>query len=72
MNDSSFNIETDKEIPEVVLKNCEIDWEHKGYLYKVKSETFKNVDSLQWVSEVSVKPVEVIIIDPKNYRTWIK
>jgi len=72
LNDSSFNVETDKEIPEVILENCEIDWEHKGYLYKIKSNTFESVDYLQWVSKVSVKPVEVTVINPKEYRVWVK
>jgi len=71
LKNSSFHIETDKEIPHVTLKNCEIDWEHKGYLYKVKSNTFENVDSLQWVSRVPVKPIEVTVINPKEYYKWI-
>jgi len=52
MNGSLFSVETnndnENETPEVILKNCEIDWEHKGYLYKMKSNTFESVDSLQW------------------------
>ncbi len=72
LSDSLFNVETEKEIPEVILKNCEIDWEHEGYLYKVKTDTFESVDSLQWVSKVSVKPVDITVINPKEYREWIK
>lgn len=72
LNNSSFCVDTDKEIPEITLKNCEVDWEHKGYLYKVKYNTFVNVDSLQWVSKVTVKPVEITIIDPNEYRAWVK
>jgi len=71
-NNSSFNIDTDKEIPEITLKNCEIDWEHKGYLYKVKSNNFVNIDSLQWTSKAIVKPVEITVIDPNEYRAWVK
>ncbi len=71
LKDSSFHITTDTETPKITLKNCEIDWEHKGYLYKVKSKTFESVDSLQWVSRVSVKPVEITVINPKDYYKWI-
>ena len=39
----------------------------KGYVYVLPSESFELVDEWQWVSEVPVKPIEVVEISVKDY-----
>lgn len=60
-----------KNPPEIVLENTEIDWNKNGYVYKVKSDTFEPIDSIQWLSKEVVKPVEIRCIDPNDYRQWV-
>lgn len=38
-----------------------------GYVYKVKSDTFRKIDQWQWVSEVACAPVEVVEISVQDY-----
>ncbi len=39
----------------------------RGYLYKMSSEGFEQVDELQWVCRESVKPLEVLEINVDDY-----
>ena len=66
-----YSMDPLKNPPEIVLKNTKIDWNKIGYVYKVKSDTFKLIDSVQWLSKVEVKPVEVICVDPNEYKHWV-
>ncbi|OZT75453.1 hypothetical protein [Vreelandella boliviensis] len=66
-----FSVETSKRPPRIVLKNTDVDWGRVGYVYKVCSETFEQIDPEQWLSKVPVEPVETEEIKPESYRDWI-
>ena len=66
-----FFVDTSENPPRIVLKNTDVDWDQVGYVYKVRSESFEKIDSEQWLSRVSVKPVEVEEVKPECYRSWI-
>lgn len=66
-----FSVETSERPPRIVLKNTDVDWHQVGYVYKVGSETFEQIASEQWLSRVSVKPVEMEEIKPESYQNWI-
>ena len=38
-----------------------------GYIYKLKSENFEQIDDWQWISYVEVTPVEIVKIAVKDY-----
>ncbi len=43
-----------------------VDINRDGYVYRVKSDTFKKIDEWQWVSEETVVPLEVLAIPGKK------
>lgn len=43
-----------------------VDINRDGYVYRVKSDTFKKIDEWQWVSEETVEPLEVLAIPGKK------
>lgn len=57
---------------EVVIKEGKLDLAEEGYLYRLPSDTFRQVDEFQWVSDVSVKPLDYEIIRPIDQINWIK
>lgn len=44
-----------------------IDQNGKGYVYKLKSDAFREIESGQWISETEVVPEEVYEINFKDY-----
>lgn len=66
-----FSVETSMRPPRIVLKDTDVDWGQVGYVYKVRSETFEQIDSEQWLSKVPVKPVETEEIKPESFRNWV-
>lgn len=44
-----------------------IDPNGKGYIYKIKSDSFIEIEAGQWVSEVEAEPVEIFEIKVRNY-----
>ena len=43
-----------------------VDINRDGYVYRVKSDTFRKIDEWQWVSKEPVEPLEVRAIPGKN------
>lgn len=70
-SNSVFKVDTEVNPPKITLVNCELDWSHRGYLYKLPIESFEKLDQYQWVSRVPVIPVEVTEINPEDYRGWV-
>jgi len=68
---ATFSVVTSKRPPRIVLKDTDVDWGQLGYVYKVRSETFEQIDSEQWLSRVPVEPVGIEEIKPESYRDWI-
>ncbi len=54
-----------------MLRDTEVSWHEKGYIYTLRSETFEQTDALQWVSRVPVEPVLIEEITPELYRDWV-
>lgn len=57
--------------PKIIIKTGKLDTSQVGYLYKVPTDTFEQIDKYQWISFKPVKPIEYEIIDPKEYLHWI-
>ncbi len=51
----------------IYLKYGSLDPAGTGYVYKVRSDSFRKIDQWQWVSEVSCEPVEVVAIKVADY-----
>lgn len=58
--------------PVVALKAGVVNFARKGYLYRLPSESFEQIDELQWVSYAPVTPLDVSVIDPNDYAHWIR
>ena len=71
-SESIFKVDTQVNPPIVTLVNCDLNWKEFGYVYKLDSTTFEKVDELQWVSSISVKPLEIIRINPIEFKSWVK
>lgn len=56
---------------EVVIEKGKLDLTTEGYLYRLPSDTFRQVERFQWVSDVPVKPLEYEIIKPTDHLHWI-
>ncbi|MCK9262510.1 MAG: hypothetical protein M0R18_01680 [Deltaproteobacteria bacterium] len=70
-DDAVFSVDTETNPPRILLQSTDVEWDRKGYLYTLPSETFEQADDLQWVSYSPVKPLSVEEIDPRQYRAWI-
>jgi len=70
-DDAAFSFETSTMPPRIVLKNADVTWHQKGYVYKVSAESFEQVSPGQWLSKVPVEPLEFEEIDPECYRGWV-
>jgi hypothetical protein len=70
-SDATFTIETESSPPSIRLKNTEVMWYQKGYLYTLPSGTFERIDEKQWVSYYPVKPEMIEEINPQDYRDWM-
>ncbi|MBE9211902.1 hypothetical protein IQ247_04060 [Plectonema cf. radiosum LEGE 06105] len=57
---------------EVVIETGKLDLTTQGYLYRLPSDTFRQVERFQWVSDVPVKPLECEIIKPKDHLHWLR
>lgn len=66
-----FSVDTSQRPPRIVLRDTEVSWHEKGYIYTLRSETFEQTDALQWVSRVPVEPVLIEEITPELYRDWV-
>lgn len=69
---SLLHIDTEKTPPVILLRDCCVNWNVHGYLYKLPVEPFVNVGKYQWVSKVAVQPIKVLEIDPRMYKEWVK
>lgn len=49
-----------------------LDPEGRGYVYKMKADSFVKIDQWQWVSETEVIPEEIIEISVKDYWDTIR
>ena len=56
----------------VILEKGSVDLEQEGYLYRLPSDSFRQIDQYQWISEVCVKPLSCEVIKPIDYDHWIK
>jgi hypothetical protein len=70
--DAVFSVDTESGPPRIRLKNTEVKWDEKGYLYTLATDTFEQIDDKQWGSYSAVTPVEVEEIDPADFREWIE
>lgn len=43
-----------------------VDINRDGYIYRVKSDTFKKIDEWEWVSEEEIVPEEILVIPAEN------
>ncbi len=68
----TWSISWTPELMEVVITNGKLDLTTEGYLYRLPSDTFRQVEHFQWVSDVPVKPLECQIIRPKDHLHWIR
>jgi len=58
--------------PRMTVKAGHVDLSRVGYLYRVPSDSFEKIDEHQWVSYISVKPVDHEIIYPSDYIRWVR
>lgn len=49
-----------------------LDPEGKGYIYKLQADTFRKIDSWQWISETACVPVEIIEISVNDWLFKVK
>ncbi len=52
---------------EVIIEAGNIDLTRKGYLYRLPSDTFRQVSRYQWVSDIPVRPLDYEIITATDY-----
>lgn len=67
-----FSVDTEVNPPVIWLKDTLIDWQKPGYIYKLPAIIFSLIAPNQWVAYEPIVPLEIIEIDPENYRSWIK
>jgi hypothetical protein len=70
-NESIFKIDTQVNPPIVTLVDCDLNWDKCGYVYKLASDNFEKIDNHQWISSVSIKPIEIIRINPIEFKSWV-
>jgi len=63
----SMAIYAEDDTGEVTIAAGTLDDHAVGYIYKVSSETFTKIDDRQWISKVDVIPLEVHIVETKDY-----
>lgn len=49
-----------------------LDPNGRGYIYRLRADTFRKIDGWQWVSETACVPVEVIEISVKDWLHTVK
>ena len=57
--------------PRVALHAGRLDWQRVGYLYQLPAATFTPIDEHQWVSYEAVTPLDITVINPRDYAHWI-
>lgn len=68
---TGWSIHQTANLLEVVIETGKLDLTTEGYLYRLPSDTFRKVESFQWVSDVPVKALECEIIRPIDHLDWI-
>lgn len=66
----SFSVDDDTGI--ITIYAGILDENAKGYIYKLKSETFEKIDDKQWLSKTIVIPDEVIEVNAKDYMNLVE
>jgi hypothetical protein len=67
----SMAIYVDDETSHVTISAGILEDKAIGYIYKVPSELFAKIDNKQWLSKVEVIPLEVTIVNTKDYMNKI-
>ena len=70
--DARFDIERDGGAYYAYLHKTKVDWEQVGYLYHLASDSFEKLDSNQWISHQSVKPIQIEVIHPNDFKKYIR
>jgi hypothetical protein len=68
----SMAIYVDDETSDITISAGTLDNNAVGYIYKVSSASFEKLDGLQWISKDEVKPIEVTVVNTKDYMHKIK
>ena len=65
--DGTMAVCVDDETGNVTIAAGTLDDNADGYIYKVSSDLFHKIDGLQWLSKVEVKPIEITVVNSKDY-----
>lgn len=57
--------------PRIAIQAGSIDFSRVGYLYRVSSRHFQQLDQFQWASRLPVRPLAREVIDPHICKRWI-
>ena len=63
----SMAIYVDDDTSHVTIAAGTLDDDAIGYIYKISSETFEKLDEKQWLSKEEVTPIEVAVVNTKDY-----
>lgn len=69
---TGWSIYLTDDLLEVVIEKGKLDLKTEGYLYRLPSDTFRQIERFQWVSDVPVKPLEWEIIRPTDHLHWLE
>jgi len=67
----SMAIYVDDDTSHVTIAAGTLDDNAIGYIYKLPSESFEKLDDRQWLSKTEVIPLEVTVVDTKDYMDKI-
>jgi hypothetical protein len=63
----SMAVYVDDDTSHVTINVGILDDNAVGYIYKVSSESFEKLDNLQWISKDEVTPIEITVVNTKDY-----
>jgi outer membrane lipoprotein-sorting protein len=63
----SMAIYVDDDTSHVTISVGTIDDNAIGYIYKVSSKSFEKLDERQWLSKEEVTPIEMTVVNTKDY-----
>jgi hypothetical protein len=70
-DNGSMAIYVDDDTSHVTIAAGILDDDASGYIYKIPSEYFEKIDDKQWLSKKEVAPIEISVVNTKDYMCKI-